>query len=88
MPANQKPSYTAYTVHKRGEGQDDFWIAIGAAFMHQDGDGYNIVLQALPLDGKIVLRLPKAQGEQTQPESGNVRPLKGRRERSPTQNDK
>jgi hypothetical protein len=32
---------------------------IGAAFMHQDGDGFNIVLQALPINGKIVLRLPK-----------------------------
>jgi hypothetical protein len=28
--------------------------------MHQDGDGYNVILQALPLDGKIVLRPPKA----------------------------
>ena len=56
--ANQQPAYRAYTVIKR-EGQDDFWLAIGAAFMHQDGDGYNIVLQALPIDGKIVLRLPK-----------------------------
>lgn len=61
--ATQQPSYRAYTVVKR-EGQDDFWLAIGAAFMHQDGDGYNLVLQALPIpsgDGqcKIVLRLPK-----------------------------
>jgi hypothetical protein len=54
----QQPNYTAYTVVKR-EGQDDFWIAIGAAFMHQDGDGYNVVLQALPIDGRVVLRLPK-----------------------------
>jgi hypothetical protein len=29
--------------------------------MHQDGDGYNVILQALPLDGKIVLRLPKQE---------------------------
>jgi hypothetical protein len=65
--ANQQPSYTAYSVSKR-EGKDDFWTAIGAAFMHQDGDGYNIVLQALPIDGKIVLRLPKAQNdEQSKP---------------------
>jgi hypothetical protein len=56
--ANQQPAYRAFTVVKR-EGQDDFWLAIGAAFMHQDGDGYNVVLQALPIDGKIVLRLPK-----------------------------
>jgi hypothetical protein len=32
--------------------------------MHQDGDGYNIMLQALPLNGKIVLRLPKTQTEE------------------------
>jgi hypothetical protein len=63
VPSNQKPSYTAYTVHKR-EGQDDFWTPIGAAFMHQDGDGYNVVLQALPLDGKIVLRPPKTQSDE------------------------
>jgi hypothetical protein len=61
--ANAQPTHTAYTVIKR-EGQDDYWLAIGAAFMHQDGDGYNVLLQALPIDGKIVLRLPKAQEEQ------------------------
>ena len=61
--ATQQPAYRAYTVIKR-EGQDDFWLPIGAAFMHQDGYGYNIVLQALPIDGKIVLRLPKGD-EQT-----------------------
>lgn len=62
-----QPNYRAYTVVKR-EGQDDFWLPIGAAFMHQDGDGYNIVLQALPIDGKIVLRLPK--GDEQTAESG------------------
>jgi len=33
--------------------------------MHQDGDGYNIMLQALPINGKIVLRLQKTQTEET-----------------------
>jgi len=56
-----QPAYTAFTVVKR-EGQDDFWVAIGAAFQHQDGDGYNVVLQALPIDGRVVLRLPKKSG--------------------------
>jgi hypothetical protein len=56
--ANAQPRYRAYTVVKR-EGQDDFWLPIGAAFPHQDGDGYNIVLQALPIDGRVVLRVPK-----------------------------
>jgi hypothetical protein len=61
--ANQQPAYRAFTVVKR-EGQDDFWIAIGAAFAHEKGDGFNVILQALPIsagDGtcKIVLRPPK-----------------------------
>ena len=56
--SNQQPAFRAYTVVKR-EGQDDFWPAIGAAFMHQDAAGYNVVVQALPIDGKVVLRVPK-----------------------------
>jgi hypothetical protein len=63
MAQTQQPSYRAFTVVKR-EGQDDFWLPIGAAFPHQNGDGFNVVLQALPLpdsDGvcKVVLRPPK-----------------------------
>jgi hypothetical protein len=65
--ANQQPDFRAYTVVKR-DGADDFWLPIGAAFMHQNGDGYNIVLQALPLpdkDGqcKLVLRPPKSDAQ-------------------------
>ncbi len=61
--ATHQPAYRAFTVVKR-EGQDDFWIPIGAAFAHQSGDGFNVILQALPIpngDGqcKIVLRPPK-----------------------------
>ena len=67
--ANQQPTYRAYTVIKRGEGQDDFWLAIGAAFPHQSGDGFNVVLQALPIAGadgqcKIVLRPPRSDDDQ------------------------
>ncbi len=58
----QQPAYRAYTVIKR-EGQDDYWLNVGTAFPHKDGDGYNIILQALPIDGKIVLRPPKEDDE-------------------------
>jgi len=37
---------------------------IHTAFMHQDGEGFNVVLQALPINGKIVLRPPKTQTEE------------------------
>jgi hypothetical protein len=74
--ANQQPSHRAYTVIKR-EGQDDFWLAIGAAFMHQDGDGFNVVLQALPIDGKIVLRQPKDEPADQQPQGRTPRAKSG-----------
>ena len=66
----QQPAYRAFTVVPR-EGQDDFWLPIGAAFPHQSGDGYNVILQALPLPGadgqcKIVLRPPKVDDVQPQ----------------------
>jgi hypothetical protein len=78
--ANQQPTYQAYTVVKR-EGQDDFWLNIGAAFMHQDGEGFNIVLQALPITGKIVLRPPKAQTEQQHEQAANTKRRETRRQR-------
>jgi hypothetical protein len=58
MANNQQPAYRAYSVIKR-EGQDDFWLPIGAAFEHADGGELNVILQALPIDGKLVLRVPK-----------------------------
>jgi hypothetical protein len=77
--ANAQVAYRAYTVIKR-EGQDDYWLNIGAAFMHQDGDGFNIVLQALPIDGKIVLRLPKDdKGETTEAAQAAIRDENARR---------
>lgn len=79
--ATQQPTYQAYTVVKR-EGQDDYWLNIGAAFMHQDGEGFNVVLQALPLNGKIVLRPPKAQvDEQAQPPDKSNERRPARRDR-------
>jgi len=57
MAQTQQPTYRAFTVVKR-EGQDDFWLPIGAAFPHQNGDRFDVVLQALPLpDGDGVCKI-------------------------------
>jgi len=54
--------YTVYSIVKR-EGLEDFWLNLGVAFPHEDGKGFNVFLQALPLGDKLVLREPKsAQG--------------------------
>ncbi len=49
--------YRVYSIIERPK-QDDYWLNIGVAFPHEDGEGFNVMLQALPLhgNGKIVLR--------------------------------
>ena len=51
----RQPTHRAYSVIRR-EGQDDYWLNIGLVFPHKDGGGFNLILQAFPLDGKIVCR--------------------------------
>lgn len=49
--------FRVYSIIER-KGQDDYWLNIGVAFPHEDGKGFNVMLQALPIhgNGKIVLR--------------------------------
>jgi len=49
--------YRVYSIIERQK-QDDYWLNIGVAFPHEDGKGFNVMLQALPIhgNGKIVLR--------------------------------
>jgi hypothetical protein len=49
--------YRVYSIIERPK-QDDYWLNIGVAFPHEDGKGFNVLLQALPLhgNGKLVLR--------------------------------
>ena len=61
--------YRVYAIVARPK-QDDFWLNIGAAFPHEDGKGFNVILQAHPIGEKIVIRLyePKeAKPDETQP---------------------
>ena len=48
--------YRVYSIIERPK-QDDYWLNIGVAFPHENGDGFNVILQALPLNGRLVLRL-------------------------------
>ena len=64
-----KPTHRVYTVVKR-ENKEDFWLNIGVAFVHDDSAGFNILLQAMPLDGKIVMRVYKDDDEDDQKPKG------------------
>ena len=50
-----KPSHLAYVVEPLNE-NEGFWTCIGAVFAHKDQRGFNLVLRALPVGGRIVLR--------------------------------
>ncbi len=56
MSGKSKPVYDVFVVEDRGKDQDAYWLKVGAAFAHRDRDGMNIVLQALPTSGRLVLR--------------------------------
>jgi hypothetical protein len=74
----KQPTHRAYSVIRR-EGQDDFWLNLGLVFPHKDGSGFNIMLQAFPLDGKIVCR---AISDDDQPEAQRPALQNERRSRS------
>lgn len=50
------PTHTAYHVRDR-EGSKGFWTRIGAAWAHNDGKGFNLQVDVVPLDGRITLRV-------------------------------
>lgn len=58
---NTRPSHAVYTVG--GQGESSYWTKIGAAWAHENGEGFNIQLTALPLDGRLVVRKPKPKSD-------------------------
>lgn len=50
----RKPTHRIYGVS--GEGKSSNWTPIGAAWPNQDGQGFSISCDAVPLQGRIVMR--------------------------------
>lgn len=63
-----RPTHNVYVVE--GEGENAFWTKVGAAWQHADGEGLNLTLTALPLNGRLVIRTPKAQDDQSNGKAG------------------
>ncbi len=51
------PSHGVFVVEN--EGPNAYWTKIGCAWAHQDGEGYNVQLTAIPVSGRIVIRARK-----------------------------
>jgi hypothetical protein len=56
---DKAPIYIAYTVKNVGQGKNSksYWSRIGVMFPHKDGNGFNLDLEAFPVNGKVALRL-------------------------------
>lgn len=58
--ANKRPDYEVFTSQKNGD--NTFYTRVGAAWLVAK-DGISIKLQALPLDGSLVLFPPKSDND-------------------------
>jgi hypothetical protein len=56
-----KPSHYVYTVREGKENDRGFWTKVGVVFSHNDGKGFSILLDAVPLDGKLTIRTVEKQ---------------------------
>ncbi|CDO60036.1 hypothetical protein BN1012_Phect1822 [Candidatus Phaeomarinobacter ectocarpi] len=54
----KRPSHIAYSVRENQEGKA-FFNRVGSAFKHKDGNGFDVALDATPVNGRITLRTPK-----------------------------
>ena len=63
---SKTPTHIAYTTRPVGDGErpKTFWTRIGSVWSHQDGEGFTIRLDALPVNGEIVIRAKKVDEEQ------------------------
>ncbi len=59
---SKAPSHVAYHVRDTKAG-DAIWTRIGSAWEHADGKGFSMLIETIPLDGRITLRLPPAKSE-------------------------
>jgi hypothetical protein len=59
---SKQPSHVAYHV-RDNKGGKAFWTRIGSAWAHADGKGFNIQIDAAPLNGRIGLRVFSEKAE-------------------------
>lgn len=55
MTEPKMPSHAAYVIRDKDDGTAN-WREIGVAFEHKDGKGFDVLLDAVPVSGKVTLR--------------------------------
>jgi hypothetical protein len=59
---DKRPTHVVWQVI--GEQDNTYWSRIGAAWTNKDGKGMNVILDAAPLHGRIVIREVSEQDSQ------------------------
>ena len=54
----KKPTHIAYHVRESKDGKG-YWTPVGSAWAHGKGSGFNVQLDVVPLDGRIVITANK-----------------------------
>jgi hypothetical protein len=49
----KRPSHIAFMVE--GDGENAKWSEVGAMWPHAKGKGFNLILKAMPINGKVVI---------------------------------
>lgn len=52
--APNRPTHRAYVVKDQGADKKGRWIEIGAAWVHKDGKGFSVKLDACPTNGERI----------------------------------
>lgn len=60
------PDYIAWHVTEKSE--KSYWTKVGAAWSHKDDKGFTLQLETCPINGRIVLRLPREDAPETSSE--------------------
>jgi hypothetical protein len=68
----KQPSFEAFHV-KDGPDDKSYFNRVGAAFPHKDGEGHTVVLDSVPVNGRIVLRTPTERLEEERDEKPSRR---------------
>lgn len=77
----RKPDQIAYSVKESPDGKG-YWNRVGAVWNHKDGHGAELVLDSMPVDGRITLRDQRDQRMQDYQDEREARqPVKQARTR-------
>lgn len=62
--SSKRPTHRIYGVSRKSPDDKGYWQEIGAAWAHNDGKGFSLKLEYLPVNGAdIVVRVPEEKSE-------------------------